>query len=245
MRPRLLHFRAHPHLLAAAAFGLGAALLLPSAWGAVTRALGGWNVAVWTYLALVLAMMLRADHARLRRLARLQAEGALTVLVAVVLAALASLAGIVVELSAVKQQGVAQGAGHLLFALATVAGSWLLLPTLFALTYASRYYGDGDGDGDGGAYEDGAGAGADEGAGARAAEVGCGGLEFPRSGRHFMPDYADFMYFAFTIAVASQTADVAVSTRPMRRLVLLQSLLSFAFNTAILAFTINMAAGMF
>ena len=41
------------------------------------------------------------------------------------------------------------------------------------------------------------------------------------------------------------TSDVAVSTQRMRRLVLLQSLLSFGFNTAILAFTINLAASMF
>jgi uncharacterized membrane protein len=45
--------------------------------------------------------------------------------------------------------------------------------------------------------------------------------------------------------VASQTADVSISTPPMRRLVLLQSALSFVFNTAILAFTINIAASMF
>jgi uncharacterized membrane protein len=45
--------------------------------------------------------------------------------------------------------------------------------------------------------------------------------------------------------VASQTADVSISTRPMRRLVLLQSVLSFVFNTTVLAFTINIAAGLF
>jgi uncharacterized membrane protein len=38
---------------------------------------------------------------------------------------------------------------------------------------------------------------------------------------------------------------VAVTSRPMRRLILLQSVLSFAFNTAILAFTINVAASLF
>ena len=48
-----------------------------------------------------------------------------------------------------------------------------------------------------------------------------------------------------SIAVASQTSDVSVSTRAMRRLVLVQSLLSVAFNTAILAFTINIAASLF
>jgi uncharacterized membrane protein len=51
--------------------------------------------------------------------------------------------------------------------------------------------------------------------------------------------------FSFTIAVASQTADVLITSRSMRRLVLLQSVLSFAFNATILAFTINIAASLF
>ena len=103
------------------------------------------------------------------------------------------------------------------FALVTVIGSWLLLPTLFAVTYASRYD--------------------------RATHSA--GLNFPTADNDFKPDYGDFLYFSFTIAVASQTADVSVSTSPLRRLVLMQSVLSFAFNTAILAFTINVAASMF
>ncbi len=45
--------------------------------------------------------------------------------------------------------------------------------------------------------------------------------------------------------VAAPTADVSVSSSPMRRLVLLQALLSLAFNTAVLAFTIPRAASLF
>ena len=71
------------------------------------------------------------------------------------------------------------------------------------------------------------------------------GLRFPDADPSFKPDYGDFLYVSFTIAVACQTADVAVTSRPMRRLVLLQSVMSFAFNTAILAFTINVAASLF
>jgi len=71
------------------------------------------------------------------------------------------------------------------------------------------------------------------------------GLQFPDVDVNFKPDYLDFLYFSFSSAVASQTADVSVSTQSMRRLVLVQSILSFGFNTAILAFTINIAASMF
>ena len=96
-------------------------------------------------------------------------------------------------------------------------GSWLLLPMLFGLTYASAYYG---------------------------AEPDCG-LAFPGATPKFEPDHTDFLYFSFTIAVTAQTSDVGVTSRAMRRLVLGQSVLSFVFNTTILAFAINAAASFF
>lgn len=211
------HLRARPRLAGAIAVGTATALLAPGAYSPVTRALLGWNVAVWLYLALDAWMMLHADHLRLRRVATAQAEGAGTVLAIVIVACVVSLLGTVSELTAAKLPGGHHALPHLAFALTTVTGAWLLLPTVFTLTYASLYY--------------------------RAAQGT--GLNFPGADDTFRPDYGDFLYFSFTIAVAAQTADVSVTTSPMRRLVLLQSVLSFAFNTAILAFTLNIAAGMF
>jgi uncharacterized membrane protein len=217
MKRLILPLRARPRLTSSIAIGIAVALLLPGTYSPATRGLLGWNVAVWLYLLLVGVMISRADHERLRRTALAQAEGAGTVLAAVVLAALASLVGIVVELAAAKVPGAPHALPHALFALTTVAGAWLLLPTLFALTYASLYY--------------------------RAPQGS--GLRFTDEAPEGRPDYGDFLYFSFTIAAASQTSDVSVSTRAMRRLVLVQSMLSFAFNTAILAFTINIAASLF
>jgi uncharacterized membrane protein len=211
------HVRARPELMASALAGIVSALALPAAMLPVTRALLGWNVAVWLYLLFVLTLMLRANHERLRRVALAHAEGAAAVLTVVVGAALASLAGIVLELAAAKAPGTAHVLPRVLFALVTVTGSWLLLPTLFTLTYASLYYRP-----------------------ARGA-----GLVFPGADAQYKPGYGDFAYVAFTIAVACQTSDVAVTQPAMRRMVLVQSLLSFAFNTAILAFTVNIAASMF
>ena len=220
MHPVLAHVHARPRLVLAFLLGLLAALLAPGLPSAVTRGLLGWNVAVWCYLVLVGWMMLQADHHLLRRVAVAQAESAGTVLAMVSAAAVASLVGVVIELSAAKQPGARHALPHLALALATVLGAWVLVPTVFALTYASRFY--------------------------HRAQDGQGqGLRFPGDEAAFKPDYSDFLYFSFTIAVASQTADVSITTRPMRRLVLLQSLLSFGFNTAILAFTVNLAASMF
>ena len=213
----LTHLRTRPRLFISAAAGIAAGVFAPGIGHLTTRALIGWNVGVWLFLALVGALMLRADHERMRRRAIAQAEGAAVVLVLVIVAAIASLVAIVIELAAVKATGARHALPHVAFTLVTVAGSWLLLPTLFALNYASLYYRTARG----------------------------GGLNFPDADSGFKPDYVDFLYFSFTIAVASQTADVSISNRPMRRLVLLQSLLSFLFNTTILAFTINIAASLF
>jgi uncharacterized membrane protein len=203
--------RARPHMTGAALFGLFIALL-PLPLAPVTRALVGWNAAVWTYLVVSITMMRHADHARLHRTAMAHAEGSVAVLVAVALAAIASVAGIVVELARLKVPGAAHALPHVLFAAVTVVGAWLLLPVLFTLAYASAWHAQG------------------------------AGLRFPDA--DVQPGYGDFAYVAFTIAVASQTADVAIASPAMRRLVLAQSLLSFVFNTAILALSINIAAGL-
>ena len=216
--PRLVsHLRVRPRLIGSMVVGIAAGTVMPGTYSAVTRALLGWNVAAWLYLAFMGAMMWRSDHTRLRRVAVAQAERAVAVLTVVVLAVFASLAGIVIELARAKVPGIPHAIPHVVFALATVAGSWLLMPVLFTLTYASVYWRTAHGE----------------------------GLRFPDASEEFKPIYSDFLYFSFTIAVASQTSDVDVLTRPMRRLVGLHSVLSFLFNTAILALTINIAASMF
>jgi len=219
------HLRAHPHLLFSAVAGLCAGLAaaaLPYVQHGdsptIAACLVGWNVGAWFYLAWTAWTMTHSDHGHLIRIAKAQAEGADTMVAILALAALASLVAAISELSAAKHASPGEAWPHVLFTLVTVAGSWLLLPTLFTLYYASLFH-TGDG--------------------------GPGGLAFPRDGeRAFEPDYSDFLYFSFTIAVASQTADVAINDPEMRRAVLKHAVLSFVFNTAILAFTINMAASL-
>jgi uncharacterized membrane protein len=208
--------RARPRLLMACGIGLLLALLWPIALPWLTRLLLGWNIGVWTYLALVLWMMSRADAKHLQRRARILADSMAVVLLLAVVGALASLAAITLEMAQVRHGvNAVQGWPYLLLAIVTVAGSWLLLPVEFSLAYASLYHREA-----GGAH----------------------GLEFPGLQGH--PDYLDFFYFAVTLAATSQTSDVAVSTRPMRRLVLVQAVLSFVFNTGVLALTINILAGL-
>jgi len=102
--------------------------------------------------------------------------------------------------------------------LGTVAISWILLHTIFSLHYAHVYYGDSDDD-----------------------SVRDKGLEFPQDPN---PDYLDFAYFSFVIGMTCQVSDVQVTSKRMRRLTLIHAIMSFAFNTFILALLINTVSGL-
>jgi len=207
-------------MVVATIVGIAAGVACPAA-SMVSRWLVGWNAGVWLYLVLIALTMIRSDHVRMRKAALAHAEGAIAVSVVIIAAALASFAAIALELStakAVAGSGAVHALPRLALTLITVTGSWLLLPTLFMLNYATLYY---------------------------SAERGIG-LHFPPdTDEDPRPSYGDFAYFSFTIAVALQTADVAITTTSMRQIVLAQSLLSFVFNTTILALVVNIAAGLF
>ena len=100
---------------------------------------------------------------------------------------------------------------HAALAVATIALSWTFIHVLFAFHYAHDYYGSG---------------------------TRANGLIFPGDDK---PDYWDFAYFSFVVGMTFQVSDVQVSNRLIRRLVVTHGALSFVFNTAILAVTVNLA----
>ncbi len=207
--------RNRPRLVVATGIGIVISLFLPTDWPAITRALTAWNIAVWSYLFLISWLMLRASHGRVRKIAEQEDESAALILAVVSIGAVLSVAAIVVELATVKDLPSGMRIGHVAFTAATVMGSWFLLGIIFTLHYAHMYY--------------------------RAlSEKPL--LLFPD--REIEPDYWDFLYFSFTIAVAAQTSDVAINSRAMRKVVLVQSVLSFLFNVAILGLSINIGASM-
>lgn len=207
--------RNRPRLITAFATGFCAALLLPEEWDVVTRALLGWNAAVWSYLLLMGALMVRASVSKVREIADREDEGAVAVLAIISIAATLSLAAIIVELTTVRNAPAVVRLWHYAFTASTVFGSWCLVAVVFTFHYARSYYRQ---------------------------PPGRRGLRFPDDDTA-QPDYWDFLYFAFTIAVAAQTSDVTVMNREMRKTVLAQSVLSFIFNAAILGLSINIAAG--
>ncbi|MNO63949.1 hypothetical protein D3C76_546680 [compost metagenome] len=205
----------HPRLSAATTFGIAVGILAPAD-SIISKILFGWNAGVWTYLLLMIWLAARSKAQDVRRIAEIEDENARLVLLVVSIAAIASLATIAFELAGSKDLETTRKLLHYGFTALTVTGSWLLIGVIFSLHYARLFY----------TWE-----GKDP--ALRFAE----GLT--------TPNYWDFLYFSFTIGVAVQTADVGVATRDMRKIVLAQSLIGFLFNTAILGFSINIAAGLF
>ncbi|MNF69282.1 hypothetical protein D3C84_511570 [compost metagenome] len=200
---------------AAILLGIVVGILMPAD-SIISKILFGWNAGVWTYLILMSWLVVRSKATDVKRIAEIEDENAGLVLLVVCIAALASLATITFELAGSKDLETTRKLLHYGFTAFTVLGSWLLIGVIFSVHYARLFY---TWDGKEPAL--------------RFAE----GLD--------TPNYWDFLYFSFTIGVAVQTSDVGVATRELRKIVLAQSLIGFLFNTAILGFSINIAAGLF
>jgi uncharacterized membrane protein len=104
---------------------------------------------------------------------------------------------------------------HTVSSLLAIVLSWTLLHVFYAFYYAHRYYDVDEGD---------------------PALPLRRGLSFPNDEP---PDYWDFLYYSFTIAMCYQTSDVTVCSRSMRRITLFHAVISFLYVTAILGLVIN------
>jgi uncharacterized membrane protein len=103
---------------------------------------------------------------------------------------------------------------ELALATVTIALSWAAVHTTFALHYAHEFY--------------------------RGAKPG--GLDFPKGHEDEDPDYWDFVYFSFVIGMTAQVSDVGVTDRIIRRTATVHGIISFVFNTALVALMVNIAA---
>ena len=168
----------HPRLATSLALGIAAALVpfrSAEADSLHLHFLVGWNVTVWTYLALIGWLMVHAGHERARAISEGEDPSAILALMLVLLMVIASLIAI----------------AHLYFRAPSDARP----------------------------------------------------LRFPDNPAPD-PDFWDFFYFSFTIAVAAQTADISVVSGAMRKVVVAHAIVSFFFNVAILGATINVVAGL-
>jgi uncharacterized membrane protein len=204
-------------LVIGAALGVTAWALSPTHYHTLVRLIIGWDAFGITTLLLIWMAIYTADAARIRAVAASEDLSRLVSFVFVLVAAGASLLAVVVLLGTSHGLSPAVLARHIGLSGVAVAASWLLVHTVFTLRYAHLYYD---------AKEDGS---------------DVGGLEFP--GGEKEPNYLDIAYFAFVVGMTAQTADVSISGRSQRQLALLHGLISFVFNTALVALVINGVAG--
>ena len=107
-----------------------------------------------------------------------------------------------------------RGPPELALAMVTIALSWAAVHTTFALHYAHEFY--------------------------RGPKPG--GLDFPKGHEEEEPDYWDFVYFSFVIGMTAQVSDVGITDKTIRRTATAHGIVSFIYNTALLALTVNIAA---
>jgi uncharacterized membrane protein len=207
-----------PRLFIALGVSSLVAIALPQQLRLAFRGLIAWDLGILSFLILVLIMMSRATHERMRRSAELNNESRISLLFGGVTGACVSLLAIVFMLQDTKGLKPDALSAHIGAAVMTVICSWFLIHTMFAIHYAHEYY-------------------------IRAVkqENGAGGLQFPDEDS---PDYWDFIYFSFVIGMTSQVSDVAIADRHLRRISVVHGILSFFFNTTILATGINLVAGL-
>ena len=205
--------------------GAGAVFLAPVSLGPLARAVAGWDGFAAISLILILLSMRLADVDDIRRVAASEDFTRSAASFVVIGGALASLVAVVTLLGTLKGLPEKTKALHLSLGIGAVALAWSLVHCVFTLRYAHAYY---DTDDQGHDY---------------------GGLVFPDdTGKDsqdlLQPNYLDFAYFSFVIGMTAQTADIGISSRHIRRTALLHSLISFLFNTAIVALTIGTVGGM-
>jgi uncharacterized membrane protein len=206
---------ARPRIFISIAIGIISYFLLPASLRQVTRLLIAWDIFVGLYLLLVYVMMLRSGLAHIRRNAIMQDDGRFVILLVTALGAFASIAAIVFELADTHRTVTAAGVGaKLTLATVTIALSWVVVHSQFSLHYAHEFY--------------------------RGTKPG--GLLFPSSDKPEDPDYWDFVYFSFVIGMTAQVSDVGITNRIIRRTATAHGIISFVFNTALVALMVNIAA---
>src|SRR5262252_4720693 len=185
-----------------------------------SSAIAAWDSFAVVILALDWLTILMTPLHKIRELAQQQDLSRLLIFLFVVFAACAALFAVGFLISVNKRQTGGHVTVHLLLTLLTVISSWTLVHTVFGLRYAHVFYGDSDEPG---------------------VVQHAGGLIFPGNRP---ADYFDFAYFAFVVGMTCQVSDVQITSRRMRRLTLVHSVLAFGFNSIILALLINILSGL-
>jgi uncharacterized membrane protein len=204
---------ARPRLFLSILTGIAVGALLPlyfSDLRGVTRLLVGWDVGVALYLMLAFWMIAHSSAGQTHRQSFRQDEGDVAILVGTVVAATASIGAVIAWIEAATRAETFAPAS-IAFLIVTILLSWAFIHTMFALHYAHEFYG--------------------------AATKKGGGLIFPHDPE---PDYWDFVYLAFSIGTSFEVSDVAITSKRIRRTVMVHGIVSFFFNVTLIALSVGL-----
>jgi uncharacterized membrane protein len=194
--------------------GIGTTFLLPAEHGWAVRTVAGWDVAAVTHIVLIWWIIWTSDPSDTQCRAALADPGRTMVWFIVLAASAFSLFAGTVVLRHAPNIEPERPVLLVILCLVAVIAAWSLTHSAYTLRYAHLYYRDD--------------------------QEGEGGLTFPGERK---PDDFDFAYFSYTVGMCFQVSDVAVVSPQIRRAVLGHAILSFAYNTVILALVLNLLVG--
>nr|WP_294944743.1 DUF1345 domain-containing protein [uncultured Mucilaginibacter sp.] len=215
----LLRLDAHYRLYISLLVGVGAFLLARHIDSVPAVTLITWIAVAASIIILDWIIILRAHPRDIRKLASLEDSSRYLIFLFVMTASLVSLVAMYLLLKSTKGQSEETVSGYIILAMSAVVISWWMVHTVYTMRYAHLYYSNE--------------------AGTNGTKAG---LQFPADIKD--PDYLDFVYFSFVIGMTFQVSDVEITSRRIRRIVWAHGLISFAFNTAIVALSINVISGL-
>lgn len=177
-----------------------------------------WDTFALIYIINCWILFFNSPISQIRNVARQDDGSKIFVFAIVLISSFASMFTVLLIILS-KENNTASTAMFIVTAVAGMLLSWFMVHTTFSIRYAHLFYDD------------------DEDNSSKKA----GGLEFPGNDE---PDYLDFAYFSFVIGMTFQVSDVEISSKKIRKQVLIHSLLSFGLNTFVVALTINLIAGL-
>jgi uncharacterized membrane protein len=210
--------RARLRLVAGVVAGVAVAPVLPASLSVSTRTILAWDLGVIVFLALSAHLFFSEPAERMPARAEAQQEGEWTIFSLALGAVVVSFIAVTGEFTLLKQLPAPWRGLEVALVATTLLASWLMTHVIFALRYAHEYYARDEG----------------------GPEIDRG-LDFPDEKQ---PDYLDFMYFSLVLGMTFQVSDVQITSRKLRRVATLHGLMSFLFNTVIVALTVNLAAGL-
>ena len=184
---------------------------------ALSHVMIGWNTFSLCMIVMSWITFYITNSKQIRAQASIQDPSRAIIFMIVLIATIASFLAVLLLLVS-KKDGNNGAEYRIPIAIIGMLFSWFLIHTTFALRYAHIYYGDHE----------------------TKPNTHAAGLKFPDDDK---PEYLDFAYFSFVLGMTFQVSDVQITSKRFRRLVMFHGLLSFGFNTVMIALTINLVAG--